>query len=90
MKIISLTLLQIFFTINLYCDTNWIQIESINKTNLKKPNTKLDIDLSQIKPINKMIQNATLIKQLLEATQTKEKPTTNTKYWFVLNNGKIK
>ncbi len=76
MKIVSLTLLLIFLTINLYADKNWIQIE--------KPKTKPDVNLSQIEPINKMIKNATVIKQLIDATSKKEEPVNNEKNWFVL------
>jgi hypothetical protein len=85
MKIISLTLVLIFLTINLYADKNWIQIEPINKTQTAKSNTKIDVDLSQIKPINKMMKNATVVKQLLDATSKKDEPTSNEKNWFVLN-----
>ena len=84
MKIILLTLL-IFLTTNLYADKNWIQIEPINKTQTAKSNTKIDVDLSQIKPINKMMKNATAVKQLLDATSKKDEPTSNEKNWFVLN-----
>ena len=84
MKIVSLTLLLIFLTINLYADKNWIQIESINKTQTAKSKTKLDVNLSQIEPINKMMKNATVIKQLIDATNKKEEPVNNEKNWFVL------
>ena len=86
MKIVSLTLLLIFLTINLYADKNWIQIEPISKTQTAKSKTKLDVNLSQIEPINKMMKNATVIKQLIEATNKKEEPTSNEKNWFVLKN----
>ena len=85
MKIISLIFVLIFFTINLYADKNWIQIELINKTQTVKPKTKLDVNLSHIEPINKMMKNATVVKQLIDATNKKEKPATNEKNWFVLN-----
>ena len=85
MKIISLTLLIFFLTINLYADKNWIQIEPINKTQAAKSKTKLDVNLSQIEPINKMMKNATIIKQLIDATSKKDEPTSNEKNWFVLN-----
>ena len=85
MKIISLTLVLIFLTINLYADKNWIQIEVINKTQTAKSKTKLDVNLSQIEPINKMMKNATVIKQLIDATSQQDKPTSNEKNWFVLN-----
>ena len=84
MKISSFTLVVIFLTINLYADKNWIQIEPINKTQTAKPKTKLDVNLSHLEPINKMMKNATVIKQLIDATNKKEKPTSNEKNWFVL------
>jgi len=86
MKIISLTLVLIFLTINLYADKNWIQIEPINKTQTAKSKTKLDVNLSQIEPINKMMKNITVFKQLVDATSKKEKVATNDKNWFILNN----
>jgi len=86
MKIISLTLVLIFLTINLYADKNWIQIEPTNKIQTAKSKTKLDVDLSQIEPINKMMKNATVIKQLIDATSKKDEPASNEKNWFVLNN----
>lgn len=83
MKMILLTLLLIFATINLDADKNWIKIESLNKTQPSKSNTKPYLNLSQMQPINKMIKNATIIKQLID--NKKEKTTSNDKNWFVLN-----
>ncbi|MCF6340647.1 MAG: hypothetical protein L3J10_07860 [Sulfurimonas sp.] len=85
MKIISLMLLLIFLTINLYADKNWIEIEPINKTKTVKPKTKLDVNLSQIEPINKMMKKVTVFKQLIDATGKKEKVKTNDKNWYILN-----
>ncbi len=90
MKLISLTLLLIFSTLNLYADKNWIQLEPIDKTQTTKSKTKLDVNLTQIEPINKMMKNATLIKQLIDATNKKEKVATNDKNWFILNNENTK
>ena len=91
MKIILTLLSLIFVTITLYADKNWIKIEPINKTQTSKSNTNVEVDLSQIEPINKMMKNATVIKQLIDATSKKEKPTTNNnKNWFVLNDEKTK
>lgn len=83
MKITSLVL--IFLTINLYADKNWIPLESTTKVQTEKPKTKLDVNLSQIEPINKMIKNAAVIKQLIDSTGKKEKVDTNEKKWFVLD-----
>jgi hypothetical protein len=85
MKITSLILVLIFLTINLYADKNWIQIEPINKTQTAKPKTKPNVNLSQIEPINKMMKNATVIKQLIDATSKKDEPVSNEKNWFALN-----
>ena len=83
MKTIVPTL--IFLTINLYADSNWIPIEPINKTKTVKSDSKIAIDLSQIAPVNKIMKNAMLVKQLIDATNKKEKVTTNNKNWFMLN-----
>ena len=90
MNTTSLTLLLIFLTINLYADKNWIEIEPVNKTKIVKAKTKLDINLSQIQPLNKMMKNVTVVKQLFDATSKKEKTTTNDKNWFTLNNENAK
>ena len=83
MKMISLVLL--FITIKISANENWIKIEPINKTQTSKSAPKIDINLSQIEPINKMMKNATVIKQLIDATSKKDEPTSDDKNWFVLN-----
>lgn len=83
MKIILFALFLAFANINLCSNENWIPIESINKT--QKQNSRLDVNLSQIEPINKMMKNAMLIKQLIDSTGKKEKPTENDKNWFALD-----
>lgn len=90
MKIVSLILLTIFVATTLPADNNWIQIEPINKTKTVKPKTKLDVDLSQIEPINKMMKKVTVLKQLVDATSKKEKVATNDKNWFIINNENTK
>jgi len=89
MKII-LTLLS-FIILNSHANENWIKIEPINTTQTPKQDPKIDINLSQIEPVNKMIKNATLIKQLIDATGKKEntKPS-NDKNWFVLKSEESK
>ena len=84
MKIILYTLL-IFLVINLYADKNWIPIEPVSNTKSKKSNTKLDVNLSQIEPINKMMKNITVVKQLINVISEKEKPIKNDKNWFIMN-----
>jgi len=80
-------LILIFFISILSANENWIKIEPIDKT--PKSKTKLDINLSKIEPVNRMMRNATAIKQLIDATKKEEKHTNN-KNWFLLNNEKSK
>ncbi len=75
----------IFVKITLFANENWIKIEPINNAQTPKSNIKLDVNLSQIEPINKMMKNATAIKQLVDATNKKEAAASNEKHWFVLN-----
>ncbi|MBT5933949.1 hypothetical protein [Sulfurimonas sp.] len=84
MKMISLTLLTLLTT-TLLSDKNWIQIEPLNKTQTAPQKTKHDINLSKILPINNMMQKASIIKQLIDATSTKKKEPTNNKNWIALN-----
>jgi len=79
--------------ISLSANENWIKIEPINKTKVPKHKSKLDVNLSQIEPVSKMMKNATAIKQIIDATNTtskKEKQPTNNKNWFVLNSEESK
>ena len=80
----KLLLSMLFIAINLYADKNWIQIKSMNETAKPKGDIKRDFNLSQIEPINKLIKNTLVIKQLIESTK-KVKQTTDKKKWFVLN-----
>ncbi len=82
--IVKVILTLILSTIIL-ANENWIKIEPINKTQTPKSKSKLDVNLSQIEPVNKIMKNATAIKQLIDATSKKEKKTTNNKNWFVIN-----
>jgi hypothetical protein len=75
----------------LSADRNWIPIKSIQTHQThqtQQKHTKEDVNLSQIAPINKMMKNATLIKQLLEAASKREKVLTNDKNWFILKEEK--
>ncbi len=73
-----------FTSMSLYSNENWIKIEPIDKTPTPKPVTTQDVNLSKIEPINKMMKNATVVKQLIDVTSKKEKKTTNDKNWFVI------
>ncbi|MFT5836286.1 MAG: hypothetical protein ACI9RG_001185 [Sulfurimonas sp.] len=77
-----LILLLTFTSLILNADKNWIEIKTTDKT--KKVQTKPKLDLSQIQPINKMMKNLKIVKELIDNTQ-KEKVVTNDKNWFVLN-----
>ena len=76
-----------FLLTSLYADDNWIKIEPINSTQTPKTKQKrqIDIDLSKIKPINKMMKNVALIKQIIDATNKKKRQTKSDKNWFVLD-----
>ena len=73
-------LLGLLIAIKIFANENWIPINSMNKTETRT----LDINLSQIKPINKILKNAMVVKTLIDATSKKEKPITNDKNWFDL------
>ena len=75
---------------NLYANENWITIEPINETQTpksQKPKAKLDVNLSQIEPISKMMKNISLIQQVIKATSQKEikRETPSDKNWFLIN-----
>ena len=78
---ITLTLIT-FISIELFANENWIKMEPINQTQATMTNTRVDVNLSQIEPINKMMKNVTVVKQLIDATSKKEKQITNDKNWF--------
>ena len=81
-----------FVLTTLYANENWIKIEPINSSQMSKPKqkTRLDINLSTIEPINKMMKNVVLIQQIIDATNKKEKQTKSDKNWFVLDEEKSK
>ena len=74
----------ILITIQLSANENWIPIKPTQEKQSLKQNTKLDVNLSHVEPINKMMKNATAIKQLIDATSKKGKAVTNDKNWFVI------
>ena len=84
MKIQMLLLPLLFQVITLSANENWIPIKPTSQEEAPKQNTNLDVNLSQVEPINKMMKNATAIKQLIDATSKKEKKVTTDKNWFVL------
>ena len=80
MKIILLISVSTFVITTLHADKNWIKINPINETKSVKPKTV---------PVNKMIEKASIIKELLDKTR-KEQNTKNQKNWFVLSNENTK
>ena len=90
MKLFLSLLFLLFQAITISADKNWIPITPLDKDQTPKPTKKLDVNLSQIEPINKMMKNVTVVQQLIEATSKKEKPATNDKNWFVLNTKETK
>ncbi|MFT7003052.1 MAG: hypothetical protein ACJAWW_000386 [Sulfurimonas sp.] len=76
-------LLIVFLTINLYADKNWIKIESADKPKPIISSNKLNLNASQMKPINNIIKSATIIKQLIDAKQIEESKN-KSKNWFTL------
>ena len=85
MKLLLLLLFLLFQAIILHSDKNWISIAPIDTTQTSKSTTRLDVNLSQVEPINEMIKNATVVKQLIDATRKNEIPVTNDKNWFILH-----
>lgn len=85
MKIILLILFVIFNT-NLYANEKWIEIKSLNKYIEEKEQAKVDVNLSQIQPINQAMKKVAVFKQLVDISSKKEKVTVSDKNWFILNN----
>ena len=73
MKMKLLSPLVILITINTFANENWIKIGQTNKPHL-----------SEVEPINKMMQNAVAIKELIDSTGKKEEEKIDDKNWFIL------
>ena len=84
MKITSLVFYLIFTTLSLSADKNWIPLKPVDKAKAPEKNTQLDANPSQTEPINKIMKNVMLIKELIDHTK-EEKSAANEKNWFVLN-----
>ena len=82
MKIILLINSLLFTIVTMHANDNWIAIKSIDET--KKQNIKLDVNLSQVEPINKIIKNVTVIKQLLDSSKKEKASSNSEKYWYAL------
>jgi len=91
-SLILKVILTLVFGIISSANENWIPITPTdNKQTPKiKPKAQLDINLSQIEPVNRMIQNATAIKKLIDMSNKEKKITTQDKNWFILKKEKSK
>jgi hypothetical protein len=78
MKKVIAGLILIFITIEIFANKDWIDIKETKESKHSKPNTTL-------KPIKKMIDKASVIKQLIDSADKKEKPVNDKKKWFDLN-----
>ena len=78
----------LFITVGLYADKKWISIEPVSTTqNTKQESSKLEINPSQMQPINKLIRNAKIIKRLVDNKRDKEKFNEDSKKnWYSLEN----
>lgn len=80
MKLLLPLLLSLSLTSTASADENWIPITSADKPQTSK----------QVGAVNKIIKNATIIKQLIDTTGKKEIVTTKDKNWFVLSSEESK
>lgn len=90
MKLLLPFLLSLFLVSTASANENWIPITPIDKPQTSKQSAKLDVNLSQVVPVNKIMKNATVIKQLIDTTSKKEIVTTKDKNWFVLSSEESK
>lgn len=87
MKIISILITLVI--VNLDANEKWIKIEPIAETQTpkaQKQESKLDVNLSQIEPLSKMMKSINLLQQVMNATSKHEtkKQTHNDKKWFII------
>ncbi len=90
MKITLFIISLVFITVNLSADKNWIPIEPADKAKSTQQNTQLDVDLSQVEPIKKIMKSVITIKQLMDKTKKEKENTADDKNWFELENGENK
>lgn len=82
----TVTLLFLFIATNLSADKQWIQIEPID-TNKKQETAQPDINISQIQPLKQWVENAKVVKQLIDsANSIKKQDIENEKKWYILDN----
>lgn len=75
------TLLFILLTLSLYSNEKWIKIKPIHAKNSV---TKEDINVSQRALVKKMLQDVTIVKQLIDTPTKAKKPIENHKDWFII------
>lgn len=84
MKTTTIPLCFIFLTVNASADVKWIPIEPI-KT---EQTTKQDTNVSQLQPMNKMLDNLKIIQHLLDKKDDEEEnlDEESDKNWYNLKN----
>lgn len=80
MRLLLPLLLLLSLTSTASANENWIPITPVDKPQTSK----------QVGAVNKMIENATVIKQLIDPTGKKETVTTKEKNWFVVGSEESK
>lgn len=65
---------------SLYANQSWIKIEPLIENQASK--SPSDVNLSQIEPINKMMEKVIVMKQLVDVASKKEKQINDEKNWF--------
>ena len=80
MKLLLPLLLSLFLISTASANENWIPIIPVDKPQSSK----------QVGAVNKIIENATVIKQLIDPTRKKETVTTREKNWFVVGSEESK
>lgn len=82
------TLTFLLIVTDMHADTQWIPIEPMNtNTNMQHAVTQPDINISQIYPLKQWVENAKVIKQLLDTTPSAKKSSIeNDKNWYHLDN----
>lgn len=79
-------LIFLILSIKIYADVKWISLEADNKS---KKKIKI-IQLPQLKSITRLIENANVIKNLIDNSNTKaEKQLESRKNWYIIKNIQI-
>lgn len=82
----KILLIFLILSIKIYADVKWISLEADNKS---KKKIKI-IQLPQLKSITRLIENANVIKNLIDNSNTKaEKQLESRKNWYIIKNIQI-